>query len=460
MNRILLFALLLFVISVSSCRKDKDEDTLPPLSNEVKNFSYEVAHEWNLLFLKVERYTPGYRPPVSARAAAYIGLSAYEAVVNGMSDEYNSFNGHYLGLNVPKTENGQEYNWALCANAAYAKAFSLFFPTAPAAQQFEIISLEQRLQQVNQVQVSQDVINRSIEYGRAVAQAVYDWSATDANGHEAYLRNTSPDYVPPVGLGKWQPTFPDYLPGLLPYWGNTRTFAANSDDSVLPPLPYSEDPNSQIYVQAKETQVLINNIKGGKNFEDKWIAEFWSDDCPVLTFTPAGRWIAVTNQLVHEENLTLDEAIYAYAKVGMAICDAGIRCWGEKYKYNTERPIDYIRRVFGDSDWNTIMCPDGSGRYYTPNFPGYPSGHATFGAAAAEVLTDLFGYHHPMTDKCHLGRVEFSSTPRSFQNFYAMAQENAYSRIPIGVHFRMDSEAGNSLGYKIGRKINALPWKK
>jgi len=39
-----------------------------------------------------------------------------------------------------------------------------------------------------------------------------------------------------------------------------------------------------------------------------------------------------------------------------------------------------------------------------------------------------------------------------------MAQENAYSRLPIGVHFRMDSEAALDLGYKVGRRVNNLPW--
>ena len=112
----------------------------------------------------------------------------------------------------------------------------------------------------------------------------------------------------------------------------------------------------------------------------------------------------------------------------------------------------------GQSDWNTLMCP-ADGNFYTPNFPAYPSGHATFSAASAEILTDLFGFDHPMTDRCHEGRVEFLSTPRSFGSFYEMAEENAYSRIPLGVHFRMDAEAGLDLGYRIGKKVNRLPWK-
>jgi membrane-associated phospholipid phosphatase len=112
-----------------------------------------------------------------------------------------------------------------------------------------------------------------------------------------------------------------------------------------------------------------------------------------------------------------------------------------------------------DEEWNTIMCPDGSGGYYTPNFPTYPSGHATFSSAAAEVLTDLFGADYAFTDRSHEGRTEFNGTPRSFPDFYSMALENAYSRVPLGVHFFMDSDAGTELGYKVGKRVNALPWK-
>ena len=111
----------------------------------------------------------------------------------------------------------------------------------------------------------------------------------------------------------------------------------------------------------------------------------------------------------------------------------------------------------GHDDWNSIMCPDGAGQFFTPQFPTYPSGHGTFGAAAAEVLTTEFGNSFQLTDKCHQYRTDFLGTPRTFNSFYEMAYENAYSRLPIGVHFRMDSEAALDLGFKVGRRVNDLP---
>lgn len=452
----LLAVFLLLSFGFFSCQKDP----VPYESNLTKDFSNEVVLDWMQFFPDIERYTPGYRPPVSARTAAYIGLAAYEAAVPGMP-EYNSFDNLYLGLNIPAFEEGKEYHWPTCIHAAYARSFAEFFPLAPADKLEKLYSLDRKYNDKFSAELSQEVYNRSKAFGEAVATAVYNWSKTDVAGHEAYLRNSDPSYIPPSGPGRWQPTYPDYALALLPHWGQVRTFAAGQDDAVVAPLAYSEDPNSELYNQARETMIKVNKIKAGNPDypEDEWIADFWSDDCPTKTFTPAARWIAITSQLVKDEDVPLDFAVYAFAKVGMAICDAGIRCWGEKYRYNYIRPVDYIRQVMGQPNWNTIMCP-ADGNFYTPPFPTYPSGHATFGAAAAEALTDLFGFNHPMTDRCHEGRVEFLSTPRSYNSFDEMADENAYSRIPIGVHFRMDAEAGVDLGHKVGNKVNRLPWKK
>jgi hypothetical protein len=82
------------------------------------------------------------------------------------------------------------------------------------------------------------------------------------------------------------------------------------------------------------------------------------------------------------------------------------------------------------------------------------------GAAGAEVLSGIFGYDYAMTDRCHENRTEFEGRPRSFNSFIEMAQENAWSRVPLGVHYRMDSEQGVNLGLKVGRKVNKIVWNK
>lgn len=447
--------LLAFILLISSCRKDEE---IVVISSPASQYSYNIPLTWNQLFLEVERYSPGYKPPVSARNYAHINLMAYEAIVHGSKGKYQSFSGHYLGLSIEEPQYNMEYNWEVCLNAAYEKAFELFFPIAPSEQQFQMLDISHVLRSKLQSSVSPSIYQRSVEYGQYVAQTIYDWSAGDEWGHEAYLHNTDPAYVPPSATGLWKPTYPDFLPALLPHWGKVRVFAALSTDLVPPPPPFSTIPGSQLYKEALETRTLVNEIKAGGKEEDHWIAEFWSDDCPILTFSPAGRWVSITNQLIAIERLDMLETVVAYTKLGMALSDAGVKCWGEKYRFNCLRPIDYIREYMGDTDWNTVMCPDGSGGFYTPNFPTYPSGHATFAAAASVILEEVFGKNYTFTDRSHEGRIEFNGTPRTFNSFKEMALENAYSRVPLGVHFQVDSDAGSNLGFVIGLRVTNLPW--
>ncbi len=443
------------LLLISSCQKD---EVVIVQSSPASDYSHSVPLTWNQLFLDLERYSPGYRPPVSARNHAYINLIAYEAVVQGSGGKYRSFSGHFPGLHLNRVEYGLEYDWEVAANAAYEKAFELFFPVAPAEQQFRMLDVSHALRSKLQSSVSPDVYQRSATYGQYVAETIYEWSTEDEWGHEAYLKNTDPNYQPQTGVEFWKPTYPDFLPALLPHWGKVRTFAALETDQVSPPPAFNTNPGSQLYEEAMQTRVLVNEIKAGGRQEDLWIAEFWSDDCPILTFSPAGRWVSITNQIIGIERLDLLETVVAYAKLGMALSDAGIRCWSEKYRYNCLRPIDYIREFQGDEDWNTVMCPDGSGGFYTPNFPTYPSGHATFSAAASVVLSEVFGNEYTFTDRSHEGRTEFRGMPRTFSSFREMALENAYSRVPLGVHFVSDSDAGTDLGFVVGQRVRELPW--
>jgi hypothetical protein len=86
-----------------------------------------------------------------------------------------------------------------------------------------------------------------------------------------------------------------------------------------------------------------------------------------------------------------------------------------------------------------------------PSFPAYPSGHSVFGATAAVILENYFGSTFNLTDNSHEGRKEFLGKPRTFNSFFEMANENARSRMHLGVHFRMDCEEGMRLGNRIGK---------
>lgn len=204
---------------------------------------------------------------------------------------------------------------------------------------------------------------------------------------------------------------------------------------------------SQFYVQALEVRNTVNNLE----FNDQWQAEFWSDDQPGLTFSPVARWVSIAIQIIEQDECHLETALYALVKLSIVLNDVGVACWHSKYTYSVERPITYINRVF-DADWEPYQTA-------TPSFPGYPSSHASFSAAAAEVLSHVFGYEYAFTDASHDNRDDFLGMPRSFDTFYQMAEENAVSRIKAGVNFRMDVEEGLQLGYAVGRKVNSMPFK-
>ncbi|HEX5624859.1 MAG TPA: vanadium-dependent haloperoxidase, partial [Saprospiraceae bacterium] len=251
----------------------------------------------------------------------------------------------------------------------------------------------------------------------------------------------------PTGEGLWKLAEDFPMPPLLPNWGQVRPFIVNPQEYIAKPLPeYSQLPSSLFYTEALEILTLSSPL----SFENKWIAEFWSDDHPGLTFSPSSRWISISKQVIDKENPPVHKTLETYLKVSLAIADASIVCWKSKYIYNLERPEAYIHKVF-NRDWQPL--------FHSPPFPSYPSGHSIFGAAAAEVLTQMYGEHYEMRDNSHRGRTEFLGQPRDFHSFHEMAFENAFSRIYLGVHFRMDCEEGIRLGFQIGKQIAALDLK-
>jgi len=452
----LLFFLVASFLFVTSCTEESD-----PIQTEkslVKDYDASVPLQWYQLFLEIDRYSPGYRPPAAARLLAYTGLAAYEAAVPGMP-EYNSLRYEFPGLSLPTVENNKEYNWAISVNAAYANIFRHFYPHIRVSDANKITALENKFLEEFSGESFPDVIERSKQFGFEVSEAVFEFSKSDSYGHEAYANPQPSSYVPPAvgpnGEPLWQPTFPDYGQALFPYWGKVRPFAMNQSDIIAqPPIPYSEDANSLFFQQANETRIMVNL----GSFTSQWVAEFWSDDFPDVTFEPAGRQIAIANILVQQDDIKMDRALELYAKMGMALCDAGIAIWNSKYIYNVRRPLEYIRDVM-EPGWTTILNhPQTGQKSITPPFPAYPSGHSGFGASGSAVMAEIFGNTHPFTDNCHQNRTEFNGTPRSFNTILEAGVENAYSRLPLGVHYRMDCDEGIRLGYLAATRVNAMPW--
>src|SRR5262249_58501572 len=92
-----------------------------------------------------------------------------------------------------------------------------------------------------------------------------------------------------------------------------------------------------------------------------------------------------------------------FALVTLARADAGIACWETKYFYSFWRPIVGIRNADStgnpdtpaDPNWEPLgaQCSNGCGAVtnFTPPFPSYDSGHASFGSALFQVLREYYG---------------------------------------------------------------------
>lgn len=468
--------ILLIVLAMTAIQSCRDFEQTDDSAQNAHTYNSKVFHEWNTVFLEVERYARGYRPGPAPRALAYMGLSAYEAIVHAIP-ENNSLKNQFPGLTIPDRNATEEIYWPAAVNASYAYLMKRFFfhIENEYATLYNRINLKE-IQLHNQYaeETTPEILERSENWGRNVAIAIYQWSQNDTYGHNAFL-NPQPFEAPAPAPGKWHSQ--TGARGMFPYWGQVRTFALNETDKLArAPIPYSEDPGSLFYHQAEEVYKTVNLINQQPNspagYEYKWIAQFWSDDLLGLTFSPPPRLLAIADQIVEDEALDLAQAAELYAKLGMALHDNAVAIWHSKYHYNVERPDTYIRRVLADkyadaANWETILHNPLTGeRNITPAFPAYPSGHSGFGAAGSKILSSFFEFNseHPgtytFTDQCHLGRTEFLGVPRTFASLTEVGQEDAYSRIPLGVHYRMDCDEGLRMGNIAAQRILELPWKK
>ncbi|MEM9547914.1 MAG: vanadium-dependent haloperoxidase [Bacteroidota bacterium] len=449
--------LLAIITFISSCN---DESTTNRLAENqlVKNSNSKLIYDWLELYLEIEKDLANFRPNPTSRAIGYIGIAAYEAALPGMADylsvenilaEYrtplpNPYNDAYWAGIIT-----DQVFWEVVLNHTYYRTFNYFLLHMSPAQIEQIESFYQNKMDALRSQISERRMNEAIARAETVSSAVIAYAQSDREGRDQVLEVEPLDYVPPKGEGLWQPTTPDFKNACHPYWRRVRTFVAPVDGvPLIEHAAYSEDPSSQFYQEAKEVYDRVANLTD----EDRWIAEFWSDDLVGVTFSPPARQIAIANQLIQIYETDLETSLRFYLRLGLALNDASVICWGAKYVYNLERPVDYIRRLI-DPNFNPIMGDAVGITGQNPNFPAYPSGHSAFAGAGASVFEQFFPNLIEFTDRCHEDETSFRGEPRTFATFRIMAEENAYSRIPLGVHFRMDCDEGLRIGYEVGNLI-------
>ena len=431
-------------LCILSCGKEKK---MPPPD-------FELATAWADMTTYITKTTPANSPTFASRCFGYIGLAMYESVVNGFS-EYQSVAPQLNGLgSLPLPEKNLKYNWQLALNAGQAEIIRNIYIQTSDKNKAKIDSLENDFEvRISQNALDKVVVTRSIAYGKKIALLIFEWSKTDG-GHRGYLNNFDKKLVFADKPGCWRP--PLYAQSfshfpLHPHWGKNRTFLA-VDSTIDAPvfIPFDTVPGSEYYkqfIQVYEKEKILTQ-------EEKEAAIWWSDD-PDVTFTPPGHSYFFGTIAIRKTKPDLVKCAETYARIGMAVADAFRNCWKWKYQFFTERANTYVPQHI-DQRWESFW-PD-------PPFPAFPSGHAIQAAAAATVLTDLYGDHFSFTDSAHVGRpkdeirnTEFKA--RHFDSFWQAAEETAMSRFYGGIHTPQDNARGLEKGKIVGINVNQLRWK-
>lgn len=433
MKKIILYSLFASFI-VLSCQKN----SVPEINNSfktIKNENSDLVKDWIGLQLKLIKNTTGVTHVAYSRHFSYTGIALYESLVNG-DKNYPSIAGRLNGTIVlPAEQKGKPYFRPSAGNAAIADMLRFFYSAKPANIQ-SIDSLEQVYASVYQAENKNADLSSSIQFGKQVAAAIIDWSKTDgaANANIPYT---------PLGEGYWEPTPSTFAAANVPGWGNNRTILPGSITNTIPgaPLSFSKDAGTPFYNMVKEVYDISQTLTN----EQKAIANFWDDAPNGSNVTAFGHWFSILKQVLEKDNTSLMKAADAYMRLGITMNESTISCWKSKYTYNQLRPVTYIRKYMGYSDWNSIIS--------TPPHPEYSAAHATISASAAYALESVFGNNFSFTDHTY---DAIGMNARTFTNFEAAGDEAGISRLYGGIHYRPSIETGKIQGRKVGENVKNL----
>jgi hypothetical protein len=198
---------------------------------------------------------------------------------------------------------------------------------------------------------------------------------------------------------------------MLPNFGKVAAWMMTAADVAKErPGPPPSTSSAQMQQELAEVRDTVDRLTG----DQLKVAYRWNDGAG--TYTPPGHWNDIATEHVRDAHWSEVRAARALALLNMALHDAAVGCWDAKYAYFNPRPSQL------DPSIKTVIG--------LPNFPSYTSGHSTFSAAAAVVLSYLF--------------------PGGAGNFEAMRDEAGISRLYGGIHYRSDIETGKEHGQRIG----------
>jgi len=422
------------VVLLFSCDKEQ------PIVVSVDDLHNSIDQVTNIMIHDI------FSPPVASRVYAYPNIAAYEIVAMA-DDNYVSLANQARDLTtIPKPDSTKTVNYQIAALIAHMDiSRRLIFS------EDKITTYRDSLYSVWEAKNKKEFGN-SKDYGLEVAEHIAAWMKND----NYYQTRTMPKFsVLTDDPSRWQPTPPAYMDGIEPHWNKIRPFVIDSASQFKPPPPppFSMKKGTDFYKEVKEVYDISMDItKKGDDSEEIAIAQFW--DCnPYVSVTrghlmfatkkisPGAHWIGIAKIANKMTNSDFNKTVYAYTKTSIAIYDAFISCWDEKYRSNLIRPETLINEHI-DENWKPVL--------QTPPFPEYTSGHSVVSGAAATALTNVFGEDFAFADDTE---VAFGLPIRSFASFNQAADEAAISRMYGGIHYRTAVDIGVKQGRDLGKFV-------
>tara|TARA_B100001175_G_scaffold317889_1_gene337275 strand:- start:6019 stop:7356 length:1338 start_codon:yes stop_codon:yes gene_type:complete len=388
-----------------------------------------------------------FSPPLASRVYAYANIAAYEILAQEKDNPYGTLKkivNDFKGITPTKDI---MVNYKLAALIAYIEVGkNLIFSVDRMLEYIEKLSLKWE-------ETNPEVYTSSREYAIQVVEEIKTWYDQDNYKQTRTFPKFYIDYDSP---SRWQPTPPDYMDGIEPHWSKIRPFLLTSSSQFQPepPPPFSMDSKSAFYKELIEVYQVVKDIQANElEDEREEIAKFWDCNPYVSThkghvmfalkkISPGAHWIGITKIVARKSKADVYTTVAAYAKVSVAIADAFISCWDEKYRSNLIRPETIINKLL-DENWYPVL--------QTPPFPEYTSGHSVVSGAASVILTDFFGDKINFDDDTEL---PYDLPIRSYRSFSHAAEEAAISRMYGGIHYPKAINEGLKQGRNVGSYIS------
>lgn len=383
-------------------------------------------------------------PVAASRFYAYAMLGAYEAMYAGDKTQPNITRAFVVDPQFLLPPVPPRWSKQFCAIYAMLDVGRQIMPSGNMLEekQQSLIALYRKHYKLSASDIE---VNKA--FAVQVASQVIQYSKTDGynvlSTRTRYTPNTKEE-------GHWYPTPPEYMAAVEPYWKTIRPFFLDSaaQFSPAPPIAFSKEKDSPFYKVMYEVYETTQHLSA----EQRAIAAFW--DCNpfavqysghmaigIKKISPGGHWIGITGIACRQSRASIEKVISVHTLVALALCDAFISCWDEKYRSDRIRPEAAINKYL-DPAWRPML--------QTPPFPEYSSGHSVISTAAATVLTFAFGESFRFTDT---SEEFFGLPPRTFASFRAAADEAAISRLYGGIHFRDAIENGQAQGQAVGNFV-------